>query len=390
MWAYMLWGVGEGLWLFIQPLYLESLGASPSQSGFILGLLGSARVFFVLPVGLLADRLPARKLLIPGWFLGVLGTLLLALAPSWQWTAPGYFIYGLSSVSIPITNVYLAQAIQHDPSRRPDLPLRASFSLLWAAYSIGLVVSPSIGGWIGDQSGLRLVFWISLGWFSLSTWAIYQTHDYPKPERPPQGYDYRGLLTNGAVLMPFGIMLFAFVMVYIGNTLSPRFLDEQRGFATQWIGFFGSVGALGTSILSLTLSRLSSWRGFFASLLLVLLAFVLLFVSGLWIVVALAYFGFGAFNVARSMIVSILSERVAEHQRGTAYAMADTLAGLAAVLGSNLAGRLYATKPELPYLTAITGIGTVLFISLILLRMPHKRQNRVRGVADESFSAVDS
>jgi predicted MFS family arabinose efflux permease len=190
--------------------------------------------------------------------------------------------------------------------------------------------------------------------------------------------------------MPFGIMLFAFVMVYIGNTLSPRFLDEQRGFSTQWIGFFGSVGALGTSILSLTLSRLSSWRGFFASLLLVLLAFVLLFVSGLWIVVALAYFGFGAFNVARSMIVSILSERVAEHQRGTAYAMADTLAGLAAVLGSNLAGRLYAAKPELPYMTAITGIGAVLFISLILLRVPHKRQSRVRGVSDESFSAIDS
>ena len=31
MWSYVLRGIGEGLWMFIQPLYAKSLGATPEQ-----------------------------------------------------------------------------------------------------------------------------------------------------------------------------------------------------------------------------------------------------------------------------------------------------------------------------------------------------------------------
>ena len=34
--AYALWAVGEGLWMFIQPLYLKELGATPGQAGFVI------------------------------------------------------------------------------------------------------------------------------------------------------------------------------------------------------------------------------------------------------------------------------------------------------------------------------------------------------------------
>ena len=38
----LLWGVGEGLFFYFEPIYLERLGANPVQIGFILGLTGAA------------------------------------------------------------------------------------------------------------------------------------------------------------------------------------------------------------------------------------------------------------------------------------------------------------------------------------------------------------
>jgi MFS family permease len=189
--SYVLWGIGEGLWMFIQPLYVKSLGATPDQTGLVIGMWGLGRLLFILPAGILADRWSARKLLLPGWYLGLIGILIIALAPNWQWAAPGYLVYGFSAIAIPITSLYVTQAIRHDPTRRPDLPIQSSLTMLWAAYSLGLVITPAFGGWIGDQVGLRAVYLFSVFWFLLSTAVITRTSAYPTPEQPAHGYHYR-------------------------------------------------------------------------------------------------------------------------------------------------------------------------------------------------------
>lgn len=373
LWSYFLWGVGEGLWIYMQPLYVRSLGASPAQTGLVLGMWGVGRLLFILPAGILADRYDARRLLIPGWYIGALGVLIIALAPGWQWAALGFLIYGISAAAIPITNLYLAQSAQHDPTRNPDLPLQRALTLLWAAYSLGLLVSPSIGGLISDAWGLRSVFLISLFWFTVSMWTILQTHSYPSPKRPALGYDYRGLLRQRSVVTAFGVTTLAFIVIYTGQTLAPQYLEEIHDYSRTWIGVLGSLNALGTAVLSLMLGRLSSWRGFFASLCLVMLAFALLLWSGLWPVVVIGYFILGAYNAARPFAVSLISERVSEHQRGMAYALVDTLAGLAAVIGMNLAGRLYAVTPEWPFGVGIAGLIVVWGLGLALAHRPVQR-----------------
>ena len=54
--------------------------------------------------------------------------MVMALAPTWQWSAPGFLIYGMSAIAIPISNLYIAQAARHDPTRRPDLRSASSWS----------------------------------------------------------------------------------------------------------------------------------------------------------------------------------------------------------------------------------------------------------------------
>ncbi|MBI5960255.1 MAG: MFS transporter [Chloroflexi bacterium] len=368
LWSYMLWGIGEGLWMFIQPLYVKSLGATPSQTGFVIGMWGLARLLFILPAGLLGDHLPARRLMLPGWALGLLGVLIIALAPDWRWAAPGFLVYGMSSIAIPISNLYLSQAIRHDPTRRPDLPIQTSLTMLWASYAAGIVITPSIGGWLGDQMGLRAVFLISIPWFVLSTFAIFRTQSYPAPERPEHGSDYRGQFLQKNVIVAFAILTLGFVAVLVGQTLASQFLEEVYHFSRTSIGVFGSLTALGTMITSVVLGRLSAWRGFYACLGLAGISFALLLITGSAPVVVIATFLLGAYYTTRPFATSVISQYVAEHQRGMAFALVDTLAGLGAVIGMNLSGVLYDQQPRWPLWAGIIGIAVGVLLGVLLLR----------------------
>ncbi len=378
MGSYALWGVGEGLWMFIQPLYAKSLGATPDQAGFMIGLWGLGRLLFILPSGILADRFGARRLMLPGWYLGLTGVAIMALAPDWRWAAPGFLVYGFSAAATSVTNLYITQSARYDPTRREGLPLQAVLTLMWAVYSLGLVVTPAIGGWIGEQFSLRTVYLISTFWFVPSTLAIMRTRPYPTPEPPPDGYDYGGLLRRRAITGPLIVLTLGFVAILTGQTLSSQYLEEARGFSRGAIGVFGSLSALGTAVFSVLLGQLTSWRAFFSSLLLVLVSFALLMITGSTVVVALATFLLGAHYAARPLAASVIGERVPAHQHGIAYALVDAMAGLATLIGTNAAGRLYTANPEWPFAAGMVGVALLTALGVALRLRGTTRALRLR------------
>lgn len=366
--SYMLWGIGEGLWMFIQPLYAKSLGASPEQAGFVIGMWGWGRLLFILPVGILADRRGARRMLMPGWYMGFLGVLIMALAPDWRWAAPGFFVYGISAAAIPVSNLYIAQAVRYDPTRNPQLAVQVSFTLLWAAYALGIVVTPLIGGWLGDRIGLRAVYLISLFWFAASAVVISRTRLYPLPAAGATGYHYDGLLRSKRVLIALLLLTLGLVSVLVGQTLSSQYLEEARAYSRTTIGAFGSLNALGTAFFSLFLGRLAAWRGFYATLWLVLVSFVLFLSSAAPVIVVLAVFLLGAHYAARPLATAVIAQYVPDHQRGLAFALVDTLAGLATIIGTNAAGVLYERDPGAPFVAGIVSVVVVTLLGVLLLR----------------------
>ena len=52
----IIWGMGEGTFMYFQPLYLQELGASPLVIGSILGGVGLAMTLFHIPAGFRSDR----------------------------------------------------------------------------------------------------------------------------------------------------------------------------------------------------------------------------------------------------------------------------------------------------------------------------------------------
>src|SRR5512143_2542714 len=152
--ALFLWGSGDGLFLYIMPLYMQQLGATPQEVGAVLGLAAFLTACSFIPGGLLADRFDAKKVMIGGWLLGAVASLWMGLAPTWQIFVPGILLYNVSAYSIPAINTYIAEA-------SGQTPLEHTITVTFAGYAAGSIVSPFIGGRLSATLGTASLFIIA-------------------------------------------------------------------------------------------------------------------------------------------------------------------------------------------------------------------------------------
>src|SRR5512135_756529 len=101
----MTWGVGEGMFLIFQPLYLQQLGATPVTIGAIIGAAGIAMTVAHIPAGHLADRIGRKPVLLAAWLIAIIATWLMALSRSLPLFVLGMLVYGLTTfVSSPMNS----------------------------------------------------------------------------------------------------------------------------------------------------------------------------------------------------------------------------------------------------------------------------------------------
>src|SRR5215472_7169228 len=152
-----------GIVIPVLPKLIESfLGGDTTRASEMVGLFGTVWAlmqFIFSPVqGALSDRFGRRPvILISNFGLG-LDYLVMALAPSLAWLFAGRVISGICTASISTAFAYIADVTP--PEKRA-----ARFGLIGAAFGVGFVVGPAIGGLLGALDP-RLPFWAAAG-FSL-------------------------------------------------------------------------------------------------------------------------------------------------------------------------------------------------------------------------------
>src|SRR5258708_4425597 len=140
-------------------LVVDFVGGDAAEGARIYGLFGTvwALMQFVFsPVqGALSDRFGRRPvILISNFGLG-LDYIVMALAPSLNWLFVGRVISGITAASISTSYAYVADVT-------PAEARAARFGLLGAAFGIGFVLGPALGGLAGAVDP-RLPFWIAAG-----------------------------------------------------------------------------------------------------------------------------------------------------------------------------------------------------------------------------------
>jgi DHA1 family tetracycline resistance protein-like MFS transporter len=149
-----------GMIIPVLPLLVQDfLKGDPVRTAEIYGLFGTGWAlmqFFFSPIqGALSDRFGRRTvILISCTGLG-LDFLLMAIAPNLYWLFAGRIISGICAASISTAGAYIADVT-------PKEKRAAAFGMIGAAFGVGFVLGPAVGGLLGHISP-RLPFAVAAG-----------------------------------------------------------------------------------------------------------------------------------------------------------------------------------------------------------------------------------
>ncbi len=365
--ALFLWGGGEGLFLYILPLYMEQLGATPQEVGAVLGLAAFLTACSFIPGGILADRFDAKKVMVWGWAIGAVASLGMGLAPTWQTFIPWILIYNVSAYCIPAINTYIAEA-------SGDIPLEHTITVTFAGYAAGSIVSPFAGGRLAETLGTAPLFIIGALFFAVSFFIALSVRSHTAHLNYAKHRDQSLRRQIGGLrpLVPlYARLFFVFFAVLIGTVLPANFLNTLGWDIGDVNSLGGTASASGTMVLSLALGRLAAGRrrrGLLTGQLLVFLGMLLftLSTSAQRALPIAGYFLLGAVPTLRELSNAQIAGQAKDYLRGTALGMNETIYSLARSVAALLAGALFAINSRAPFMAALVliPIGMVLIARL--------------------------
>jgi DHA1 family tetracycline resistance protein-like MFS transporter len=138
-------------------LIVDMRGGDEASAAHWVGLFGTlwaAMQFIAMPiVGALSDKIGRRPVVLVSNFGQAADYALMALAPNLWWLLIGRLISGLTSSSVTTAFAYIADVTA--PEKRA-----AVFGALGAAFGLGFVIGPWLGGELGGLDP-RMPFWVA-------------------------------------------------------------------------------------------------------------------------------------------------------------------------------------------------------------------------------------
>jgi MFS transporter, DHA1 family, tetracycline resistance protein len=255
-----------GIIIPVLPMLVQSfVGGSAVRGAEMYGLFGTAWAlmqFIFSPVqGSLSDHFGRRAvILISCTGLG-LDFMLMALAPNLWWLLAGRILSGIAAASFSTAGAYISDVT-------PPEERAASFGLIGAAFGIGFVVGPALGGVLGAISP-RLPFWAS-AFMALANacWGLFVLPEsLPKERRVP--FAWRNANPLGALKLLRSHPVLAglagsYFLVNLAHAVLPStavlYMHNRYGWDTRAVGLLlAGVGICSLCVQGFLVKPMVKW-----------------------------------------------------------------------------------------------------------------------------------
>jgi DHA1 family multidrug resistance protein-like MFS transporter len=359
---------GEGLYIFVLPLYLIQLNASIVEVGFFFSIMYLFSALAPIPGGFLADKFDRRMVVFFSWGLWALTPLIYSFSNSWVEMLPGAILWGASMLGAPAIQAYVVTSAK---DKTKSATLLASFSSTWA---LGYIFSPAIGGYLTTVIGMKQVLWITtvLAVVCTSIYLLISSQHAPektenKESKTVKKSPKRRSISTRKRLFVWSVLYSSVIFaMQTGRTLIAPYLNSFVSAQEFYVGLFGSVNFAGVAVIGLLIARLGDRWSKVEGILICILMYVttvdaIMFFPNPLFLLFVAFFWGGATTYG-ALIASSIGAMAPETSRGKWISIPTSTAMIAAVIAPYLSGYLYDSSPYLPFIVSlIAAIPVTLF-----------------------------
>jgi len=308
------------------PLYVQSVGGTKQQIGFVMGAFAIGLLLSRPQLGKIADSRGRKQVLLLGASVAAIAPLGYLLAQSIPLLLLIRVFHGLSIAAF--TTAYSALVTDlSPPGKRGEL-----IGYMSLVNPIGLAVGPAIGGFVQAWVGYTPLFAMSA---AFAATAVFFTCKIAEPNfadltlsdslsEDKNSQKYWEMLWNPRVRIPALVLLVVGLVFGTLSTFMPLFLQETKTNLNP--GLFYSTAAIASFGIRLLTGRASDkyGRGLFISAGLICYAVSMLLLyfantSSAFLIAALVEGCAG--GTVLPMMVTLMSDRCEPHERGRLFSL---------------------------------------------------------------------
>lgn len=341
--------LGFSLILPLLPFYAEEFGASPTLIGLLVASYAAAQLVGAPILGRLSDRFGRRPILIISIAGTLIGFLMLGFANSLWMLFASRLLDGFTGGNISVAQAYITD-ITDEKSRAKGL------GLLGAAFGLGFIVGPAIGGTLSVYgfalpafvaAGLSLLALLGVIFFLPESLTKEQRAELANHSREEFSFKNLWAAINRPRVGPllnirffYGLAFATFTTIFPLYALYRLSLDAQ---ATGYVLTY--VGLLVVFVQGFLVGRLANRYGearliFLSSVVLIFAFFAWSLVSNLiLLLIVLAPLAFAG-GILNTLLNSSLSKSVYSEEVGGTLGLSASLESLTRVISPSAGGYL--------------------------------------------------
>lgn len=345
----------------------NTLGADSVQIGILYAVMSLLAAFTLLFSGALADKYDRKKIMIAGWLAWLPAPLIFSVGRSWIEMLPGMVMWGVW-LGGPAGTAYIITSADKDK-------LTLTFTTMSAAWSMGYIFAPALGGFLAGTVGMKPVFYAAFVLYALATVVL----SFVRSQRANRSltsvepeYSFSRLLRTKKLMtfaIFFGMLMFVLLMF---RPFIPKFVADVYESTDFVIGVLGSVTFASSAVIGILLGRLgdrsSKSYPLVVSVILSSVSMALLLLSGNFAILVLSFTLIGGSYITWSLMSAVVGPLAPESCRARWVAVPQTVSMFTSIVAPYVGGFLYACSPQYPFLVAVATMPILAVLAVMLLR----------------------